>query len=146
MEYISFQFSVIFLWFSVDITMYTLRMKNPITQQMGVHETPLCVLLELEILCSSTKLTFVLLLSACGVFHVFGFALSLYHMSSHWVRVCLRSYRAHGELKMVSNQHIVNTENFGRRQLKYIRFHIFCIIVTFHCDLMLINFNHILQG
>ena len=32
------------------------------TQQTDVHETSLCVLLVLEILCSNTKLTFVLTL------------------------------------------------------------------------------------
>ena len=32
---------------------------------------------------------FVLTLCAWCVFHVFGCALSVYHLSSHWVRVCL---------------------------------------------------------
>ena len=85
------------------------------TQQIGVHEAPLCVLLALEIWCSSTKLTFVLTLSAWCVFHVFGCDLSLYRLSSHCIRVCLllglRSYRAHGELEIVLNQRIVNTKN-----------------------------------
>ena len=40
-------------------------------------------------MCSSTKLTVVLTLCAWYVFHVFGCALSVYHLSSHWVRVCL---------------------------------------------------------
>ena len=38
---------------------------------------------------SSTKLTVVLTLCTWCVFHVFGCALSVYHLSSHWVRVCL---------------------------------------------------------
>ena len=59
------------------------------TQQIGFNEAPLCVLLVPEILCSSTKLTFALILSARCVFHVFGCALSVYHLSSHWVYVCL---------------------------------------------------------
>ena len=37
-----------------------------------------CVLLVLEIMCSSTKLTFVLTLCAWCVFHVFGCALCVY--------------------------------------------------------------------
>ena len=70
----------------------------------------MCVLLVIEILWSSTKLTFALM---C-VFHVFDCALSVYHFSSHWIRVFtlrLRCYRAPGELKVVSNRHIVNTKN-----------------------------------
>ena len=58
-------------------------------QQSGVHEAPLCVLLVPESLCSSTKLTFVLMLSVWCVFHMFGCALSVCHLLSHWVRVCL---------------------------------------------------------
>ena len=66
-------------------------------------------------LCSSTKLTFVLMLRTWCVFHVFDCALSVYHLSSHWVCVCvftlsLHCYQAHGELKMVSKQHIMNTK------------------------------------
>ena len=48
-----------------------------------------CVSLGLEIVCSSTKLTFVSMLSAWCVFHVFGCASSVYDLSSHWVRVYL---------------------------------------------------------
>ena len=39
-------------------------------QQIGVHKSPLCVELVLEILCSSTKLTSALMLGAWCVFHV----------------------------------------------------------------------------
>ena len=41
-----------------------------ISQQISVHEAPLCVLLGLEMLYSSSKLTFVLMLSAWCVFRV----------------------------------------------------------------------------
>ena len=85
-------------------------------KQIGVHETPLCALLVLEILCPSTKLTFVLMLSAWWAFHVFGCDLSVYHLRSHvwilgsWVfTLSLRCYRALCELLMVSNHPIVNT-------------------------------------
>ena len=64
----------------------------------------LCVLFVLEILGSSTKLTFVLTLCAWYLFHVSGCVLSVYHLSSHWTRAftySLRCYWAHGELKMV---------------------------------------------
>ena len=48
------------------------------------------------------------------VFHVFGCTLSVYHLSSHWVRVCLFWIYVVIEhivkLKMLSNQHIVNTK------------------------------------
>ena len=57
--------------------------------ETGVHQTPLCVLLVLEILCSSTKLTFVLTLIAWFVFHVFDCSLSVQHLRSFWVRLCL---------------------------------------------------------
>ena len=74
-------------------------------QLIGVHDAPLCVLFVIEILCSGTKLTLVLKLSAWCVFHVLGCALSVYHLSSHWARVCLLRvygcYPAHGELKIV---------------------------------------------
>ena len=53
-----------------------------------LHKAPLCIFLVLEIMCSSTKLPFVLMLSAGCVFHVFC-ALCVYHLSSHRVRVCL---------------------------------------------------------
>ena len=53
---------------------------------------PLCVLLALEILCSSTKLTFALMLSECCV------------------SLCLAVL--HGELKLVSIQHTVSTNKF----------------------------------
>ena len=69
-----------------------------------VHEAPLRVILVLEILCSSTKNTSVLGLSTWCVFHVFGCALSVYHLRSQLVRLftlSLRDYRAHGELNMV---------------------------------------------
>ena len=56
---------------------------------ISVHKVPLCVLVVLKMLCSSTKLTFVLMLSACCVFQVFGCSISVYHLSSHWVCVCL---------------------------------------------------------
>ena len=89
-----------------------------IDQQIDVHEVSLCVLLVFEILWSSTNLTFVLTLCAWCVFRVFGCALSVYHLSSHWVRVCLllslRCYRAHDELKwfqmvgILSRPHCVN--------------------------------------
>ena len=55
------------------------------TQQIGVHEASLCVLLVLEILCSSTKLTFVLTLCAWCVFHVFGVLYLCIILSSHLV-------------------------------------------------------------
>ena len=61
----------------------------PIARQIGVHEAPLCIFLVLEILCSNTKVTFVLMFNAWCVFHVFGCALSAYHLSSRWVLVCL---------------------------------------------------------
>ena len=86
------------------------------SQQIGVHEASLCVLLVLEILCSSTKLTFVLMLSA---WCVFGVCFPCVWLCIIWVHigfVCmftlsLRCYRAQGELNMVSNQYIVNTKN-----------------------------------
>ena len=59
------------------------------TQQIVVHEAPLCVLLVLEILCSSPKSTLILMLSAWCVSHVLGCALSVYHLKSNWVLVCL---------------------------------------------------------
>ena len=40
------------------------------SQQIGIHEVPPCVLLLLEILCASTKWTFVLMLSTWCVFRV----------------------------------------------------------------------------
>ena len=48
---------------------------------------------------------FVLTLWACCVFHVFGCALSVYHLSSHWVRVCLL-------LVYVVIEHMVNSKWF----------------------------------
>ena len=62
---------------------------------------------------------FVLMLSAWCVFHVFGCALSVYlcikipHINIRLVWVYFEFTllsRAHGELKMVSNQHIANTK------------------------------------
>ena len=87
-----------------------------VTQQIGVHEASLCVLLVLEILCSSTKLSFVLMLSTQCAFHAFDFALSVYHLRSHIWGSCvftlmLGCYGAHGELKTVSNHHTMNTKN-----------------------------------
>ena len=58
-----------------------------ISQQISVHEAPLCVLLGLEMLYSSSKLTFVLMLSAWCVFRVW-LRLTVYHSRSYWVRVC----------------------------------------------------------
>ena len=52
-------------------------------QQTCVHEVPLCALLVREILCLGTKITFVLMLSTWCGFHVFGCALSVYHLRSH---------------------------------------------------------------
>ena len=68
--------------------------QNPYTdvtiQQIGVHEALLCVLLVLELLCCSTKLTFVLILITWCVFHVFGGSTSVcYRTYKYWVRVCL---------------------------------------------------------
>ena len=75
-----------------------------------------CVLV-LEISYSSTKSTFVSMLSAWCVLHVVGCALSMYHLRLHlWILgscgfiLSLRCYWAHGEFKMVSNQHIANTK------------------------------------
>ena len=79
------------------------------TQQIGVLKAPLCVLLVLKMLCPSTKLTFVLMLSTWCVFHVFGCVLSEFTVGSCVFTLSLRCFRAHGELKMVSNQYIVNT-------------------------------------
>ena len=76
-------------------------------QQIDVHKASLCVLLVLEILCLSTKLTFVLTLCTWRVFHVFGCALSVYHLSSHWVRVCLGLLRVYGV-----TEHLVNSKWF----------------------------------
>ena len=95
--------------------------KHPfITSQpigIGIHKASLCVLLGLEILCSSTKLTFcvdvermvcfpcVWLCFICVAFKIthINIGLCVFTLS-------LRCYEAHGELKMVSNQHIVNTK------------------------------------
>ena len=69
---------------------YALKKLQRVTsKQIGVHEASLCVLLVLEILRSSTKLPFLLTLCTWCVFHVFGCALSVYHLSAHWVHVCL---------------------------------------------------------
>ena len=43
-----------------------------------------------EILGSSKKITFVLMLNAWRAFHVFGCTLLAYHFRSQWVHVCLR--------------------------------------------------------
>ena len=77
------------------------------TQQIGVHKASLCVLLVLDILCLSTKLTFVLMLCTWCVFYVLA-VLYLYIIWVHigWVCVVIK----HNELKMVSNQHIMNTK------------------------------------
>ena len=87
-----------------------------VTQQIGVHEASLCVLPG-----SSTKLTSVLMLCAWCVFHVFSCALSVYtslNITYHSIilgscvfALSLRCYRTRdSELKMVSDQHIVNTK------------------------------------
>ena len=84
-----------------------------VTQQIGIHKAPLCDLLVLKILCSSTKLTFVLMLSAWCVFNVFHCALSCvsfeFTLGSCVFTLSLHCHWAHGELKMVSNQHIVKS-------------------------------------
>ena len=56
-----------------------------------VHEAPLCVTCARNIVFQH-KLTFVLMLSVCVcVFNVCGCAaLSVCHMSSHWIRLCFR--------------------------------------------------------
>ena len=54
-----------------------------ISQRIGDHEASLCVLRVVEILCSSTKLIFVLILSTWYAFHVFDCTLSVYHLRSH---------------------------------------------------------------
>ena len=77
-------------------------------QQIGVHEASLCVLRVLEILCSSTKITFVLTLYAWCVWLFF---ICEFTLGSCVFTLSLRFYRVHGELKMVSNQHIVNTRS-----------------------------------
>ena len=76
-----------------------------------------CVSLVLNILCSDTKLTFVLMLSPWCDFHVIGCALSVYHLKSHIsildscvVTLSLLCYRAPDEFKIISNQHITNTK------------------------------------
>ena len=64
----------------------TLQLWHPST--LGFTDATVCFTL-LKILCSSTKSTFVLLLRAWCISHVFGCALSGYQLSSHWVSVCL---------------------------------------------------------
>ena len=87
------------------------------SQQIGVHEESLYYVLPvLEILCSSTKLTFVLTLCAWCVFHacvwLCFFCVSFeFTLGSCVFTFGLRCYRAHGELKRISNQHIPNTTN-----------------------------------
>ena len=60
---------------------------NTSPQQIGVHEASVCVSLVLEILCLN-KINFNVDVVRMVCFHVFGCALSVYHLSSHWVRVC----------------------------------------------------------
>ena len=62
------------------------------TSKLAFTKRHYMCLLELEILCSSTKLTFVLMLSAWCVFHMSGCTLSVYYLRSHWVRVCLLKF------------------------------------------------------
>ena len=84
------------IWFILDIFF----------QQIGVHEASLYVLLVLEILYSSTKLTFVLMLSACCFISYVWLCLicvsfKITHMNIGFVCVftlSLRCYRARGEL------------------------------------------------
>ena len=68
-------------------------------------EASLCILFVLEILCLSTKITFGLTLCAWCVFHVFACGLSVYHLSSHWVRGCLPGV-------YVVIEHMVNSKWF----------------------------------
>ena len=62
--------------------------------------------------------------------HVYDCALSVYHLSLHWVRVCLRCYRPYGELKMVSNQHAstnsLGTCIYARLQVLYSAEYVYC--------------------
>ena len=65
-------------------------------QQIGVREASLCVLLVLENIVFKQKINFehkfnfcVHVVSLVCFFYVFGCVLSVYHLSSHWVRVCL---------------------------------------------------------
>ena len=83
------------------------------SQENGVHEALLCVLLVLEIFCSIKNLTCALTLWArwffmcwlCLICVSFEFILGLRVFT-----LSLRYHRAHDEFKMVSNQHIVNTK------------------------------------
>ena len=54
-------------------------------EQIGVHETSLSVFLVLEILCSSTKLTFVLTLCVFHVHGVFSMCLAVLYLCINWV-------------------------------------------------------------
>ena len=95
---ITFHWSPNRLWFHRSRSCWWLRKPNKLAF------TTQCVLLVVELLCSTTKLTFVLTLWAWCVFPVFGCALSVYHLSSHWVRVCFH--------RIYVIEHIVNSKWF----------------------------------
>ena len=89
-------------------------------QQIGVREASLCVLLVLEILCSSKKINFEHKFNFCV--HVVSLVCFLcvwlcficvsfeFTLGSCVFTLSLCCYRTHTEFEMVSNQHIVNTK------------------------------------
>ena len=86
--------------------------RNAPAQQIGVHEASLRVLLVLEILCSSPIIcvdVVGMLCFPCIWLRFIGVSFE-FTLGSRMSTFSLRCYRAHGELKMVSNQHIVNTK------------------------------------
>ena len=85
---------------------------TPIPQQICVHEASQCVLLVLEIFCSSTKINFRVDVEPMGCFLcVFScficISFKIMHINIGFTLI-LYCYQAHCELKTVSNQHIVN--------------------------------------
>ena len=72
------------------------------TQQIGIHEISLCILLGLEILCSSKKIKSCVDVERM-VFHMFGIALSVYHLRSCGLSLCC--YPAYDELKSPHCEH-----------------------------------------
>ena len=71
--------------------------------------------------CVSTKLTFVMMFYAWCVFCAFGCTLNCvsFEFTFGWcvLTLSLRCYLAHGEHKMVSNQHTVNTQKIPNTRL-----------------------------
>ena len=94
----------------VCFTVYHHRIKAE-TQEIGVHEASLCVLLVLEIVCFNTKIILALMLSAWCAFRVIVCVLSACHLSSHWVVCVYFQCTLLLSTRWTQNQHTVNTRN-----------------------------------